>query len=387
MSLLILWMNAAFAQTFSYNQGGTQQVNYYTQIPYENIQGKIIVTVKINGKSYRFLLDTGAPNIISSKLFKELQPSILTKQLISDQSSKKDSMTIVSLDELMLGDVTFNNIPSLVSDNIISQCFELDGWIGSNMLRNSIIQFSSIDHTIILSDYKDKLLLDDKQSSKLELSQNQSLPYFEIKLKDKKSISQKVYFDSGDDALYTLSNKIVHQLKKKNIGKVTAEAYGNYTMGILGNAKNSTQYRLNIPSININNALLQNVIVESTSHPYSRIGSKLLDYGVVTLDFKNKLFYFKPYQDTTNLEEKKWSINPTFKDGKFVVGVIWNEILLKDKVNIGDQILSIDGVDYTNISLCSSLKQESPFKNKNQITLSLKDCYNGLIKNVVIERY
>lgn len=371
------------AQRFSYNQGGTTQTNYFSVIPYENIEGKIIVTAEINGKKHRFLLDTGAPNVISKSLFDELKPIVLSNQLISDQSGKKDSMVIASVNEIVFGNIIFNNIPTVVANQFFFKCFNIDGFIGSNMLRNSIVRFSSIDKTITLTDDKSKITLNKKQSSDLMFPDLQSTPFFKIKLKNKKLAEEALYFDSGDNDLYNISFKHFNLFQEYSIYNILAEGKGSSSIGINGISNDTVQYRAAIPEININGAILQNAVGQTTSYPESRIGSKLLDYGIVTLDFKNKKFYFEPFNETINLQEKQWGISPILRNGKAVVGIVWDE-KLKDIVHVGDKIISIDGISYENKNPCDVVTNV-PLKNKNKVALILKD-NAGVIKNITLEK-
>jgi hypothetical protein len=57
------------SQNVSLNYGGASQTNYFTALKYENVSGKFIIKVTLGEKEYRFLLDTGGPNLISRKLF------------------------------------------------------------------------------------------------------------------------------------------------------------------------------------------------------------------------------------------------------------------------------------------------------------------------------
>ena len=48
------------------------QKKYYEVIDFEIVMKKIVIPVTINNKEYKFLLDTGAPNIISKTVFNDI---------------------------------------------------------------------------------------------------------------------------------------------------------------------------------------------------------------------------------------------------------------------------------------------------------------------------
>ena len=71
LTLLIVFVSQFFvAQNVDFDKGTILQKKYYEVIQYESVYDKIIIPVTINGKNYRFLLDTGAPNLISNEVMK-----------------------------------------------------------------------------------------------------------------------------------------------------------------------------------------------------------------------------------------------------------------------------------------------------------------------------
>ena len=102
---------------FTLNQGGTTQTNYYTELSYEDIRWAPIIKVTINEKEYRFLLDTGAPNAISKKLFDELKPELIKKVPVLDANNYENNLNIVRLKEIKIGTVTFHDIPTAVPND------------------------------------------------------------------------------------------------------------------------------------------------------------------------------------------------------------------------------------------------------------------------------
>ena len=86
--IISFWINSIFAQGFNFNQGNIEQKNYLQIISYQNINGFLVVPASINGKTYNFLLDTGAPLMISYNLFKELNLPIIVDMTLYEWSEK-----------------------------------------------------------------------------------------------------------------------------------------------------------------------------------------------------------------------------------------------------------------------------------------------------------
>ena len=200
------------AQTsINLNQGEIEQKKYSEIIKYEKIKGKLLVDVVINNKKHKFLFDTGAPFAISQKLFKELELPETGSVLVEDNSGIAKQLSLFSLSKLQLGSLIFLSTPGIVLQESTSKmldCFGIEGIIGSNMLRSSVIQFNDTSNEIIITNNAKNLNLRKIACQKLELSEIQSSPYFKIEiLKADKKIFEKILFDSGDDGFYEMSTK------------------------------------------------------------------------------------------------------------------------------------------------------------------------------------
>lgn len=385
--LLTIIGNCSFGQgDFTFNQGQSKSIDYFSIISYENINGKIVLKTEINEKSYRFILDTGAPTTISAHLYNELSPKLISKLPIFDQSGKVDSMVVVSLKEITIGDIVFTDVPTLVADRtLILECLNADGFIGSNVLRNSIVQFNDVNKTVTITNDERRLTLNPKQSSELVLDKRQSSPYFWIKLKNKKKGEEQLLFDSGMDNFYDLSHSHYTIFKKKSIFEIIGTAHGSYSMGLHGAADNANQYKLRLPKMEINGAEFVNVSVKTTTSDNSRIGSKLLEYGLVTIDYKNKKFYFSSLSSVQlDLFEKSLPIDLIYRNEQIQVGIVWNAEL-GEKVRVGDQVIAVDDISYEGIDICEVITKESRLKDKEIVTLTIKG-KTGLVEKILIEK-
>ncbi len=389
--LVTLFASNSYSQeNLSLNFGGTSQTNYFTEIKYENVSDKLIIKVSQRGKEYRFLFDTGAPNMITKTLFDQIapravDPAMLRKVPIWDGGGKVDSLIIITLNEIAFGNVVFNNIPTLVSkDPFLFDCLKIDGIIGSNMLRNSIVQLSSKSQSIILTDQPEKLKLQDKPHADLYLNQEQSAPLIQVKLTDTGSADIPMLFDTGMSGFATLALKHFTLFNEHHIFSKFSKSEGSSDVNAFGIEKDTTKYRIQVKEIGVNGAVFKNVNLQTTLGDESIIGSRLLNYGIVTLDYKNKKFYFEPFKTPVDLAEGSFPVTITLNGNKAVVGVVWDHGL-KDKISVGDQVLSIDDQDFTQISPCDFLLSTKPFEGKNKVMLKLKSA-NGKITKVTISK-
>jgi hypothetical protein len=126
------------------------------------------------------------------------------------------------------------------------------------------------------------------------------------------------------------------------------------------------------------------ISTESSTDPYSKIGHELLKYGKVTVDYTHKKFYFEPYKTSIDLTEKAFPISLKFEGNKLLIGTIWGEKYAQ-LIQIGDQILSIDGVNCETFNPCDWLIKGSLLDEKDKAQLVVKT-KTGKIVDILMER-
>lgn len=381
--LLIAFSSFSFAQNIDLNKGNTKEESYYTEIQFEYVNGKIIIPILINEKTYRFLLDTGAPNLITKKLAETLKQKSLQEIKVSDANDNKSSMNFVELPNITIGNVVFENSVALSSNddgNLVFDCFNLDGFIGSNLLRNSILQIDTRNKTLIITNDEKKLKLNKKNSIELSLIGNQSSPYIWIKLKGKNSGKEQVLLDTGMKGFYDISIRNYSLLKNENIFKIISTGIGSKEIGLFGNSKDSEQLKIFLPEMKISNSSFLNISTITTNDKNSRIGIELFENGIATLDFKNKKFYFDQYGINTDLNEKQLGFSATILNQKLSIGIVWDE-KLKDKIFSGDEIIEINGKNYENYLLCDLINKKSIFKEIEIVNIKIRN-KSGEIRDI-----
>jgi len=387
--ILAFYASSTFAQIVTLNQGKIKQKHYLQVIPYQKINGHLIVQVTINDKMYNFIFDTGAPLVISDKLYKELNLRTIFRVNAGDASGERKKMRYILFPEIYLQKIRFRNIQGLVlnEDSKWSKCYGIDGIdgiIGSNMLKNSVVQFDEQNKQIIITDNIEKLSLQTNACQKMKLSFLENNPYIKITLqKGANKVVHNVLFDSGDASdIFTLS---LNDLNSRVVDTI-AESEGSFAFpGAHEVYKKQKHLLLNIPELIVNGVIFSDVTVITTPARSSRIGVKLIQYGKTTLDYKKKRFYFEPFDNinTNQPTENKWAISLTFQNDKVVVGIIWDK-QLESHINLGDEILSINGIDTQSMNFCDFFMLEIPDRDKR--ILELRDINTGAIKKIEIER-
>jgi len=310
----------------TFNEGSIQQKTYKQIIKYSLIHGEMLVPVTIEGKKFNFIFDTGAPLSISKKIYQDIKPGIKGEVEVSDGSGKVRKMTVISLPELKLKGITFTDTTGILLHDESARmlkCMEADGIIGSNMLRNSVIQIDGRNKEIVITDNAGQLGLKNAMYQDVKFPPGQSSPYIQIAVENRgENLGDTVLIDTGSQEFYSMSNRVYDYYKNNGISmNVIAEARGSFVWGIHGDENHNRHYVLNIPGFTLFKSKYKNVEVQTVSDDMSRIGSKVCEYGKVTIDYRNKHFYYEAFKNvkTGSLSERPWQISPIMKNGKLVV--------------------------------------------------------------------
>jgi hypothetical protein len=355
------------------NKGGPTSKNFYQEIPYQQISGKIIIEAEINGQKRKFMLDTGAPDMIDPETAAALNMGVDKTTTLSDSFNNTETTSINYTNTIKLGNVAFVNVPALIKPAGILSCFGAVGIIGSNLLRNTIIQFNTAKKVLVITDDASKLNLNPQNAVPLNLkADKQSSPYITATMGGK--VGREFEFDSGDNSFLSISNNYMAAYKKAGATQLLATGYGSHSFSANGAQKQGARYRINVAAMALGAATFSNVITETdanNTNTGSRIGVKLLEYGIVTIDYLNGKFYFDPFKPQTDLFEKTWALSPSFADGKLVIGLVWDK--LANTVKPGTQVTAIDGIPCDHIDICNLVTQPSPLNGKEHAVLTLMD--------------
>jgi hypothetical protein len=379
--LLLLCTQLCFGQTLTFNQGGPDRKNYYEEIPYEEVMGKLYLTVEIAGKKHRFLFDTGAPVAISKEFATELGAKQLGKIKINDTFLRSDSTTVVELNAIKLGNLTFNGIPAINLFPDFYNCLKIDGVIGSNILRNSIVSINSQKKLLIITDQKRKLELRSKNSGHMITDLGlQSDPKISFYINDR--VHAYIAFDTGDSQFIRLNKWLIDQIKPHGAVDSLATGYGSGGIGAFGTQENAHKTLYGLKPFTVGNAKFTNLKAAVAKEGIPAIGSKILDHGVITLDFINNKFYFDAYKTDNDLAQKRWTANYGFIDGKLAVAEIWDK---ESGIEQGSQVLAIDSLDVSKITLCEYITTKGLLEGKETAILTLKT-KTGEVKKATINK-
>ena len=366
-----------FGQSLKTDKGRIVQTNYFEEITFEIVYEKIIVPVTIDNKTYRFILDTGAPNLISEEVAKEIGLKNIKTISVKDANNNIGNLKIGTLKTIQLGNLSSENNTVLIQDinqHPLLKCYHVDGLLGSNFFKNSALKISVNQQKVWVTDKVKNLNLK-VPSSKLKLVGDQQSPYIKIHFLNKENYNgtEELMIDTGMGGFYEISNRAFKILKNDNFFKILATANGTGSIGLFGAGKSDMQYLLQTDYFKINNTQFSNVITNTSEDENSRIGFEVLKYGDMTIDFKNKKFYFEADSEI-KLKNPAPIYVPTMQNSKFIIGFVWDETY-RDKIQYGDEIISIDSYKVDETDFCKILKLRE-YRQKNpthELEIKTKD--------------
>ncbi len=357
LSLLLLQLTYDSAARVKFNRG-TVTPNFYTEIPLEIVRGKLIVPVKIQGKTYRFLLDTGAPCAISPEILKTLDVKKIKKTKVGDGGGRKNTEKVIQVPSIDLGGVLFEQTPAIVLDWTQSfpfTCYELDGIIGSNLLRHCIMQLDKSQNKLILTDQEDKISTHGNTAFPVILDK-QSGPFVTIEyVSPQGTYEELVLLDTGDESLMSISYKRYTELKDNYLNTLATDM-GTGTIGLYGAGIEMETHLVQVPLLGIGEQYYTGYVHATTSDSRSRIGTKILDQGILTLDYKNEKFYFGG-KDTVSMLKPYEPITRIPHGNKMAVGLVWDEEL-RAQLQAGDIILQENHRVADSTYICELLTQK-----------------------------
>ncbi len=372
MILAGLWMGLSGTVSFAASP------KYYVELPYEDVNGKLVVEAKVEGISGKFVFDTGAPFYISYPLSQKISSEQTGHQGIIDAGGNHVQVEKTMVESLHLGPsesgLMFVNVPARIipQGNIVEQ-LGVDGIIGCDIMPDAVVRMDSRRHVIIITDDIAPFKINMRNRMKMSVN-GQNIPFVEVNLG--KGVIETPMFDSGSAAFYELCEETAEKYLQAGAFELIAKGYGSAGIGIGGTAAVMERKRMKISDLRLGTGKFHNVVTETIQGSMSRFGSGILAYGVVTLDFGNGAFYYEPFEagKVVNLYKPTWNIDISYDNGHVVVAGIWDEELAK-RVQLGDVIKAIDGTAVPEVNLREALRNGllKIKKSKAKLTVQSKD--------------
>jgi len=340
-------------------------------IPMDFSNGLPFIKVEIQGQEYRFLFDTGAPNTISAELAKKLDYKVVKTVNINDSQGNSRKQVSVKLDEIKIGEVTFENMGAVIVDHnkvFALKCFNFDGIIGSNLIHSAVWEIDYEREKIRFSNDRSAFdVPDDALVLPIKPKWAQRKPLVEV---DAGGISfNEVTFDTGASGAFGLS---VGKSKVDLDSLTYFEIKGSISTGVYGDGGESLIRYGFVDTLRVGNVEFYDQFVGFENKGSATLGNKFFDGYRMIIDLTAREVFLIETSGFDNKEFKSFGFIPKFKDQKmFVNALIQGSPADSLGIEIGSQILEINGVDYQEISDADacSFRLDNPLETVDEIQL------------------
>lgn len=309
-----------------------------------------IITVEIDQVNYNFLLDTGAPSVISPELFVKLNLKKKLTSKIKDSNNISNSEIFTQIPQMKIGNLQYTNIGVFVIDlrkSFALKCLNIDGIIGANQMAKSYWKLDYENKWCVISNDLPKSEIENYEIVNFTPKNGQLTPLVDIFI-DKIKFGN-VVFDTGFNGAISLpNNKSLDSVFEKKV-----ELYGVESVGIYGLGTTKTFVEALLPFVKLDSLVLSKQSVTFSDDPSMVIGNEVFKNYSIIFDWNLQKMYFKK---NANLRSKKTSEFISFGFGFIkngdkieVVKLIKNSEAEKKGLLIGDEVLTINDVIFKNI--------------------------------------
>lgn len=338
-----------------------------------------LVKVIINGKSYQFLFDTGAPTVISHAVYNEMNLKKKHKSKVGDSQKNKQEQIFTQLPEMTIDQIVFKNIGAMVMDLQGHEfgCLKIDGIIGANQMAKLFWRINYTEKMLEATADLKNFSIDDYETVFAFRTKPQKSPIIEAQILDKKI---NMTFDTG----FTGSIKIAdNNFDPKNTNVIYLETFGMNSVGAYGAGKPVSSYYFRPEELELADQKFQNEIVMTGSS--SLLGNEFLKKFKFIIDWQNHKVYLHRIKNSPAKMES-FGFAYRFIDLKAKVVLVFPE---KDfPIKINDEIVSINDTSFENLnneSSCEYLLNRVE-KNTNSVKVKVKVKRDGEILDFTVDK-
>ena len=333
------------AQTYRYNTKFSVLAQRFVEtIPIEMVDHQVFVTVYVQGRPYRMLLDTGSGQGIAYANSNFPYKRVLGKIDSYDANGKMNKTDVVEFPEFRLGNITIRGYAgSLLSSHVSHK--DYDAVLGFDIFNKGLSAKIDVrNHKLVLTDIANYFDYEPGMPLKYRLLRwvpnVQVVPYPGCK--------DEARFDTGSRRLYVMSGE-----SRKRFSRMFADfntqvegvSFGNRAIGSFGVEQADEVAFLWLDALEWGGFTF-NDYHTLTTQGISRIGAEIFDYGSIIIKPKQKVLVFQPYDEamSTMVSNEQMSIAFVPKEGRASVGLVFEGGRhYQCGFRQGDIILSISG--------------------------------------------
>ncbi len=341
ITLFFLFSTACTNFTRIYKSGSVDAKNFYSEFDYTTKLDLIFIPVEIRGKTYNFLFDTGAPNVISKALHEKLQIKTSGAGKVGDSQGNKNKLEVLKLDSMKIGGIYFFDTGAIVAD--LKQateiaCLEIDGIVGANLMKLAYWKIDSRNKKMTISSEKDTLLYHLADGHPLPFKTKKTYtPIVNLTIND--SLIENITYDTGSAGYITFGKDM--KIKTSNL---LAEYIGYGNTGLYGANRDTIRFG----KITVKQGGVSQVGVGSYSVSTGKklVGMEYINQFVQILDWEKKEITL--YKDDLRKQTfNNFPIIPRWINNQLVIGTLSSDSTIESLgIGVGDSIRAINGLDF-----------------------------------------
>lgn len=353
LAFLYLSFSACVSAGKLFRESSRSQEEFRSVIPFEERSGLIIVPVEAGGKTRYFMLDTGAPNIVTPELARELSLKTERNLDVKDVNGRTNKLSLVRVDSLRLGAVSYYQTAAIVADlnaQVELTCLGIDGLIGANLLTGTCLQIDYGQQTLTIASRMDSLKVGENVAKWPFSTTSQGTPKVNIQINGVPFNSLTV--DTGSAGWIDLPES--GYLKVKSGGPLKSRAgFGVSSVGLYGENEPHPIYR----------TWTDDVRISATSAPFGAsvdfqgksgrqtIGNAFWRQYITTIDWQSGHLLLESVPDYKIPSFSSFGFRTYYRDGQLLVGIVWEgSEAARQGLKTGDRILFMNGMDCINFT-------------------------------------
>ena len=361
----------------------TAQTTEPLAIPFQWHNGHIIIQVTINGRNCLCQFDTGGHLLISRELYKELNLSVTDSVKMVDSNNKSGYM--LQTDSIVVGfpsnNYTYQGRAILEPQGGYLKRLGIDGIIGSDVFQKIVLGINGRSQELTVNLQKPQQL---KEGYKFAENISNA-PIFRIQLTEQFNIP--IMFDTGNYSTLFLAQGVFDWLTQGGYSFEKVEkGYGLGMTGILGGDPRRALTRVIFKSIQLGSTTLKHIRADVQPVAIPLLGSGILQYGEVIIDYPQSIFYFQPFDDINfnqPLAKPIWNIKLALDPQQQVrVVEVWGDLMQHAKPF--DRVISINGIPAKKENLDIGQWGEINLGEKNSAILQIQQGKEFI--NIIVNR-
>lgn len=336
-----------------FKKGEYSQKGEITEVSFTIENGLIIVPTEINGKTYRFLFDTGAPNVVSKELADELELKKRRDIRTVDSQGNSSVLNYVKVNKLSIDNADFLNTTAGVANLRQAEaiaCLNIDGLIGANLMRKAYWQIDYSTNTLrIASDFKQLSIPPDSYTIPFTADVT-GTPVIHLKIGT--TDVKRLKMDTGSVGFLSTEKDFYKDLKAK--GEILAErsSYGINSVGLFGTSEKDTVRQVLVKQFSMGNLTVKEQTIDLKQSKLSLLGNSFFKNYLVTIDWKNSTVFLSPQGKFSNSFAESFGVSLMKKGDQMVVTMVTEGSPAQQAgIQIGDIVLRVNDVDVAHTTL------------------------------------